>query len=149
MHDLRYAKPNAHVSNAHKFALAAVGWLIGKWEVWYFKWNALQCAITLHLMLAVVWNFVWRLPWYTKPVCIDRSKIWMLNRKCVLKIRLQLPVNIFLELYNSISTRTLKLKNARVWIWALSGITWWSLQNSSGFGFSITWSNKLSDIGQY
>ena len=35
IHDLRYAKPNTHMCNAHKFTLAAVG----KHELWYAKWN--------------------------------------------------------------------------------------------------------------
>ena len=48
-HALHYAKPNAHASNAPKFTLAAVGLLIG-----YVKWNALHCAITPPLIIAVV-----------------------------------------------------------------------------------------------
>ena len=77
---------------------AAVYWLLGlcatgvlrpvcNWEqlgaviaVWYMKWNELHCAITLHLMVAVVWNFVWRMPRYTKSFCISKKYVcWTAN----------------------------------------------------------------------
>ena len=39
------------------------------------KWNALHIAITPHLMIAVVWNFVWRMPRYIKSFCIDQKYV--------------------------------------------------------------------------
>ena len=44
------------------------------------KWKALHCAITPHLMIVVVWKFVWRMPRYTKSFCLSQKYVcWARN----------------------------------------------------------------------
>ena len=58
-----------------------VGWLIGKYELKCVSWNALYCAMTAHLMIAVVWKFVWG------KLNQILSQISMFDWKSVLKLR--------------------------------------------------------------
>ena len=63
-----FAKPRAHVYNAHQITLAAVGCLNGKYKVWYVKWNSLHNAITPLLSITVVLNFLGK--------CLDTPKYY-------------------------------------------------------------------------